>query len=51
MRDTINIRLLPDIERAMPSIIRWMNDSMIPAIRAPRIPTPSIPTPGVAARP
>ncbi len=51
VRDTINIRLLPDIERAMPSIIRWMNDSMIPAIRAPRIPTPSIPTPGVAARP
>lgn len=50
VRDTIDIRLLQGIERTMPSIIRWMNDSMIPAIRAPRIPTPGIPTPGIVAR-
>lgn len=42
--DEIPVSLLDSREDAMPSIIRWMNDIMIPAIEAPHIPTPERPT-------
>lgn len=39
----IAITLIDSREDAMPSVIRWMNDTMIPAIEAPHIPTPARP--------
>lgn len=42
--EEIPVTLIDSREDAMPSIIRWMNDTMVPAIEAPHVPTPERPT-------
>lgn len=43
VRETLDVKLLPGIEQTMPAVIHWINDCMVPAIRAPQIPTPRRP--------